>query len=231
MPCRSPLDSVPVVDETRTAPSGPVTLAAGPSLGARRTLWLLGSLVGFSAALTILFLGMRAVMDVGGTCAEGTPFEIRVRCPQGVAPMVVGSIWGGLILAAIHTGFLPKGTPTLMGLAWPALFLSLGWNFLDYGLDPPGRDGLGWGSLFCAALFAVLGGGPLLLGISRRRKKPAMSAPSPPVPSSPASGPGRSADALVSQLERLDALRTSGSMSDTEFEIAKRRVLDDGGNR
>ena len=28
-------------------------------------------------------------------------------------------------------------------LAWPALFLSLGWNFLEYGVNPPEAFGDG----------------------------------------------------------------------------------------
>jgi Short C-terminal domain len=44
---------------------------------------------------------------------------------------------------------------------WPALFLSLGWNFLEFGLDPPGPGGLEWGWLVCAVVFFVMGGVPL----------------------------------------------------------------------
>lgn len=48
-------------------------------------------------------------------------------------------------------------------LAWPALFLSLGWNFLEFGLDPPGGGGPEWGWLICAIVFGLMGGVPLLL--------------------------------------------------------------------
>jgi hypothetical protein len=52
-------------------------------------------------------------------------------------------------------------------LAWPALFLSLGWNFLEYGVDPPdGSANVVWGWLFCGVLFVLMGGLPLLFGIS-----------------------------------------------------------------
>src|SRR5262249_24723134 len=47
---------------------------------------------------------------------------------------------------------------------WPALFLSLGFNFLEYGLDPAGdATGPEWGWLFCAAVFALMGAVPLLV--------------------------------------------------------------------
>ena len=47
-------------------------------------------------------------------------------------------------------------------LAWPALFLSLGWNFLEFGFDPPGEDdGLVWGWIVCGVVFWLMGGLPL----------------------------------------------------------------------
>jgi hypothetical protein len=33
----------------------------------------------------------------------------------------------------------------LVALAWPALFLSLGWDFLEYGVRNPFGDGVEWG--------------------------------------------------------------------------------------
>ena len=44
-----------------------------------------------------------------------------------------------------------------MYLAWSALFLSLGWNFWEYGLQPPGTDGI-----ICGVVFAIMGAVPLL---------------------------------------------------------------------
>jgi len=37
----------------------------------------------FAISLTILFLGMRSVLGVGGFCAEGGPCETAVHCPSG----------------------------------------------------------------------------------------------------------------------------------------------------
>jgi hypothetical protein len=50
------------------------------------------SLAGISASLTVLFLGMRSVMDIGGACASGGPFVPRVECPQGVPMMIVTAL-------------------------------------------------------------------------------------------------------------------------------------------
>jgi hypothetical protein len=111
----------------------------------------------------MLFLGMRSVMEIGGFCAEGGPFLIEHHCPQGVAGVMIGGIWGGIIAAGIYVWLTIKHKiPSLVWLFWPALFLSLGWNFLEFGLDPPGGGGLAWGWLVCAIVFFIMGGAPLL---------------------------------------------------------------------
>jgi hypothetical protein len=56
-----------------------------------------------------------------------------------------------------------RGGPKLVALAWPALFLALGWNFLEYAFDPPPpEDGVIWGWLICGIVFVAMGGVPLL---------------------------------------------------------------------
>jgi hypothetical protein len=121
------------------------------------------SLAGVATAMTLLFLGMRAVMDIGGVCAEGGPYLPRQPCPKGVPLLMVGGIWAGLIFAGVYVWQASKhGVVSFAWALWPALFLSLGWNFLEYGLDPPGDGGPVWGWLVCAVLFILMGGGPLL---------------------------------------------------------------------
>jgi hypothetical protein len=110
--------------------------------------------------LTMLFLSMRAVMEVGGSCASGGPYEIATPCPRGVGWMFPVGIMGGMASALGLALTAGKG-PRLWLLAWPALFLSLGWNFLEYGLNPPGAAGTSPGFLVCAAVFALMGGIPL----------------------------------------------------------------------
>jgi hypothetical protein len=122
-------------------------------------------LVGVTAALTIMFFAMRAVMDIGGSCASGnTPYQIARPCPDGVGGLMTGSILLGLVFLAVY-GISAIG-PNLTLLAWPALFLSLGWNFLEYGVNPPdGSTGVVWGWLICGVVFALMGGLPLVFGI------------------------------------------------------------------
>lgn len=129
----------------------------------RATAAVGATLGGVACGLTLLYLGMRAIMDVGGACASGGPYVPSVECPEGVPLLMIGGLWGGLISLGLYLWSTSKHrVPTLVALSWPALFLSLGWNFLDYGLDPPGGEGLVWGWLICAALFALMGGLPLL---------------------------------------------------------------------
>jgi hypothetical protein len=88
-------------------------------------------------------------------------------CPAGVALLLPASIWVGLIFLGIYVWQAARHqAPSLLSLAWPALFLSLGWNFLDFGLHPPGGAGgvaVGW--LVCAVLFGLMGGIPLLYAL------------------------------------------------------------------
>jgi hypothetical protein len=124
------------------------------------------AVVVLSGSLTVLWLSMRAVMDIGGTCASGGPYVVAVECPQGVAWLLPLSILAGVIgvgLVAWFGGRVGPGFVAVAALAWPALFLSLGWNFLEYGLASPGGWDVSW--LLCGALFMAMGGIPLLIGI------------------------------------------------------------------
>lgn len=116
-------------------------------------------LFGVTLAISILFLGMRAVLDVGGSCAEGGPYQIAVHCPKGTAWMIPLSIFVGLGSAALYLVSLPSGAPNIALFFWSGLFGALGWNFLEYGLKPP-MD-ISW--LICGIVFEIMALGPLLL--------------------------------------------------------------------
>lgn len=124
--------------------------------------WVFLSFCGVAAGLTLTFLVMRAVMAVGGSCASGGPYVSARPCPDVAWLMPVGIV-GGVILALVYMLKKPARAPSFTSLLWPALFLSLGWNFLEFGLAPPGGKGLEWGWLVCAVVFALMGGVPLLM--------------------------------------------------------------------
>jgi hypothetical protein len=108
-------------------------------------------------------------MDVGGACASGGAYEIRQTCPKGVGWVMPVSIFG-MFFAGIFTflGVFDDGGPRPYVFAWSALFLALGWNFLDNGVDPPGHDGTVVGWVICGIVFVVMGGAPLLFLLSPR---------------------------------------------------------------
>jgi hypothetical protein len=113
--------------------------------------------------LTVLFLCARAVMDVGGACASGGPYVVAQPCPKGVGWMTPVSILLGLVGVGWYLAWRSGLSGPAWGmLAWPALFLSLGWNFWEYGLDPPGGDGADAGWIVCGVVFVLMGGLPLL---------------------------------------------------------------------
>ena len=205
----------------------------------RNTVAIGLSLAGVACGLTLVYLSMRAVMDVGGFCAEGGPFVIEQHCPQGVPGIMVGGILGGLVLAFVYVGVAVwRRIPSFAMLLWPALFLSLGWNFLDYAFDPPGTDGgVVWGWLICGIVFMLMGGLPLLVvlpatirGFTREEKAPRgwpigmplaqMQRVAARVQPSTATRAG-----MVDELERLAKLHERGALTDDEYAAAKARLL------
>jgi hypothetical protein len=128
----------------------------------------LGTVI-FIFCLTLLYESMRAVMDVGGACASGGAYEIRQACPEGVGWVTPVAIFG-MFFAGIFTflGVFSDGGPRPYVFAWSALFLALGWNFLDYGFNPPGDNGAVVGWLICGFVFVAMGGIPLLFLLSPR---------------------------------------------------------------
>ena len=128
-------------------------------------LYLVGVL-GLAASLTIIWLSMRAVLDIGGYCADGGPYEIAHHCPDGVGLLLTLSIFVGLGCAGLmgwKGATLGAPYDGLVTLAWPALFISLGWNFLQYGLfSPVGDSGVELGFLIPGILFVIMGAVPLV---------------------------------------------------------------------
>jgi hypothetical protein len=122
--------------------------------------------LGMALCITVLFLAMRGLMDLGGFVAIGGPYEIAHRAPSWhwvlPASIVLGMMLGfaNAALAAAAGGF------NLALPAWSALFLALGWNFAEYGVHPPG-GGLVWAWIVCAVLFFAMGLAPLLLWVGR----------------------------------------------------------------
>jgi hypothetical protein len=219
-----------------------------------RVVAYLAGVAGLAFSITALWYGMRAVLDVGGFCASGGPYQIDVVCPDAVIATTPLSIFGGLV----SLGLMLWGGSALGGswigvafLAWPALFISLGWNFLQYGLFPS-DGGWVWSWLFCGVLFILMGVIPLVVAIGAMRDGPdgggrayasgrvvVRPGPRAPVAAEPlpmrASGPAATApspppdrtatEPLVDRLERLADLRRRGDLTNAEYETAKAATL------
>jgi hypothetical protein len=144
-------------------------------------VWYLIGVAGLAACITLVFLGMRAVMAIGGACADGGPYVPVQRCPEGVgAAMALAFpgmfLFGGVML--FRGAALGEGFAAAVMLAWPALFLSLGWNFLEFAFAPSAGGDVELGWLVCGVLFVLMGGLPLLglLGTLRRGNEPGPAA-------------------------------------------------------
>jgi len=127
---------------------------------------LLRNIIGlflFCAGLTLLFLGMRAVMMVGGFCAEGGAYEIAVPCPKGIPTLMPIAILSIIIGGGLYFSSHLENGPRWGFLFWSAIFISLGWNFMEFAIYPPqvGDVVISW--VVCGVLFIVLGVVPLLL--------------------------------------------------------------------
>jgi hypothetical protein len=119
-------------------------------------------------SLTLVFLGMRSVMEIGGACAEGGPYVPIQPCPDGAPLALFGGVFGLFGAAGLMIWFgsrLGGGYVSLVFLGWPALFLSLGFNFIQFGLNPPFGTGVEWGFLVPGVMFWAMAIVPLVIGI------------------------------------------------------------------
>lgn len=118
---------------------------------------------GVSFAITCLYHGMRGIMRLGGMVASGGPYAIAHPAPTWVWILPVSIVFGMACFFLNLFSSDPDGV-NLMPLAWPGLFLSCGWNFLEFAFRPLG-GGIAWGWLVCGVLFVLMGGLPLLLAL------------------------------------------------------------------
>ncbi|HEX6310977.1 MAG TPA: hypothetical protein VF152_05075 [Acidimicrobiia bacterium] len=171
------------------------------------------SAAGVAASVTVVYLAMRDTMaTAGGFCARGGPYEIASECDSGTFGLLFGGIVAFLAFTALHVAFSTWARGPQVGLfaILGALFLALGWNFVDFGLDPPGASerGIVFGWLLPGVVFWLIGIAFLAPAAMRARDwlgrggapEPAPFSPAlvqsvfaPAIPAPPASPPGPSA--------------------------------------
>jgi hypothetical protein len=207
-----------------------------------------------AAALATVVIGLTwlnrvaaAVMSAGGSCSTGGPYEVATPCPDGVWMAPVGLLLG-LAGLALYLWCRPHGGPQLLWLAWPALFGSLGVQFLRAAAAEPDAYGF-W---LCGVVFVAMAVAPLALALGDDRRavvrslvghgehEPAAAgrtpspstADGPRVVVTPAPGlevtlvPVDGDDDLAHRLERLARLHRAGELTDAEYSEAKHQVLE-----
>jgi hypothetical protein len=124
-----------------------------PSSG-RRTAVLVACVVALGLSLTWAYLSMRAVMGVGGACADGGPYVSAQPCPDG-AVLIAVAIPLMLVAAMVGSAVaISLSAPNLLIPMWGVLFGALGWNFLEFGFTTEG--GLVWGWIVCGVVFEAM---------------------------------------------------------------------------
>lgn len=138
----------PIPGRSRSARLGPVEWIAFP------LSWVL---IAFGVAL--VFPSARAVLAVGGSCAEGGPYVIAVPCPGQTTLLtsvgIIAFMAGSLLSLFGQRGF---GVPA-WGYGWAALFGAGAAAFFEAGL----REDVGAWHL-CGWIFVALalGAAPML---------------------------------------------------------------------
>ena len=106
-----------------------------------------------SVCLTWAFFAMRAVMNVGGSCADGGPYVSAQPCPGG-AGLIAIAIPVMIVTAMVGSAAaISVGAPNLLIPMWGFLFGSLGWNFLESAVTGPD---IVWGWLVCGVVFELM---------------------------------------------------------------------------
>ncbi len=106
--------------------------------------------------LTWLNLVASSVVSVGGSCSSGGPYVSAPACPGGAWMAPVG-IFVALAGIGLYLLWRPAGSPQLAVFAWPALFGSLGVQFLRAAAAETGA--YGW--WLCGFVFLLMAAAPL----------------------------------------------------------------------
>ncbi|MDX6278406.1 MAG: hypothetical protein QOJ72_2534 [Nocardioidaceae bacterium] len=142
---------------------------AKPRFPAALLAVLISGVVVLAICLTWTYLSMRAVMDVGGSCADGGPYVSAQPCPAGAGFVGIAIPLGVVAGLAASVAAVNLAAPSLVLGAWAALFGTLGWNFFDYAFSYPG--GTDPGFLVCGIVFWLMALPALLIMLIPRFAK------------------------------------------------------------
>ena len=192
----------------------------------------------FALCWVVVGYGIFQMLGIG-TCASGGPYVSARPCPEGVAGLFLALPAGvvGLFIAAglYHKRGTPPGAaspPDNNGIViwfWTGLFWSLaaGCFLAVWGPEADPGPGGETGGLIVGFMGLIMGAGGLLalkLGDGRKRKKTPLVGTPAVAKFATAATPFASADA-TSRLERLARLRNEGSLTRSEFDTLKAKIL------
>ncbi len=135
-------------------------------------LWQVLLPLTFAFFLTILWFAMRGLLERGGAVATGGPYEIAHPAP-GYTWVVPLAVIACVVIALWSLGTFThgRGKSSLVALLfWPVVFVSLGWNFLEFGIFRTGSNGLAW--TICGAVFLIMAPIPIYVGVKQPDKLP-----------------------------------------------------------
>lgn len=117
----------------------------------------------------LILLAARAIINIGGYCAEGGPYVIAQQCPQGTAtilglgiPLMIGLIF-------VYIVAKPSPWPTLIFWFWPIIFIGLGLAFIVGAFAAP--NGLSIAGLLVGMMMIVFGIVPVIITRSQQPLK------------------------------------------------------------
>jgi hypothetical protein len=134
------------------------------------------SVLVLAVCLTWTFFAMRAVMNVGGSCADGGPYVSSQPCPGGAGLIAIAIPVMIITAMAGSAAAISVGAPNLLIPMWGLLFGSLGWNFLESALTGPD---VVWGWLVCGVVFELMAL-PAILGMLAAVKNAVLPPDRPP---------------------------------------------------
>ena len=129
------------------------TARSGSRWAGKASATLVVSVLVLGITITWAFFAMRAVMNVGGACADGGPYVSAQPCPDG-SYLIAIAIPVMLITAMVGSAAaVSVNAPNLLIPMWALLFGVLGWNFLEFSFTGPD---LVWGWLVCGVVFWLM---------------------------------------------------------------------------
>ncbi len=190
----------------------------------------------FAFCWVVVGYGIFQMLSIG-TCASGGPYEVARECPDGTEA-VFFALFGGILLLFVAAGiYLSRGKPPdgpppqnagVIVWFWTGLFWALAAGCFLAVWGPEANPGPGGelGGLIVGFMGLIFGIGGLLtlkLGDGRKRKMPLVGSPAV-AKFATAATPFASPDATA-QLERLARLRNEGSLTRSEFDTLKAKIL------